>query len=376
MTGAQQQREWFEQLIKQSLPLQAANADMFHQARLEAQDVLKTMPVLSGKQEAWRYSRIDKLFDRQFAPASQDDVDVRIEGYLIPEFDSYRVVLVNGRYRPELSSLHEIPSSMTGISISSLHKAEFGIIRDRFMAKGHHADHMLNVLNTAVMQDGIVLHVDDGIELKKPVEIVYLNTGKSDFSHSRNVFVLGKSARAILVERFVSSHDMSEYLHSNLADIELAENSQLTHYCLQEEQRNAWHYSSLYLNQQKYSHYASHYLSMGSAWARREINVDLQREHATCDLKGLYVVGDKQLSDVHLDIKHLVPNCSSREQFKGILYGKGRAVFDGHILVEKQAQKSDARLSNDNLLLTREAEVDTKPQLEIYADDVKCSHGT
>jgi Fe-S cluster assembly protein SufD len=134
--------------------------------------------------------------------------------------------------------------------------------------------------------------------------------------------------------------------------------------------------SSLYLSQQAQSHYQGTTLAFGSAWARTEYHTRFEQEGAACELNGLYTVGDGQLTDFHLDVQHSVPGCVSREQFKGVLYGKGRAVFDGRILVDKQAQHSDAQLTNDNLMLTRNAEVDTKPQLEIYADDVKCSHGT
>ena len=156
----------------------------------------------------------------------------------------------------------------------------------------------------------------------------------------------------------------------------LGKNATLNHYRMQDESRQAYHLSSVYLSQQGHSHYYGTTLAFGAVWNRTEYHTTFNQAGAECELNGLYMVGDKQLADIHLDVQHSVPDCVSRERFKGVLYGKGRAVFDGHIRVDKQAQHSDAQLNNDNLLLTRDAEIDSKPQLEIFADDVKCSHGT
>ncbi len=170
--------------------------------------------------------------------------------------------------------------------------------------------------------------------------------------------------------------DAALYFNNTLSEIVLGDGATLMHYRVQEESRSAWHLSSLYLSQAQHSRYRGTTLAFGGAWSRTDYNAHFMHAGAECDLNGLYTVGDRQLTDFHLDVQHSVPGCRSRERFKGILYGKGRAVFDGRILVDKQAQLSDAQLTNDNLMLTRDAEVDTKPQLEIYADDVKCSHGT
>jgi Fe-S cluster assembly protein SufD len=156
----------------------------------------------------------------------------------------------------------------------------------------------------------------------------------------------------------------------------LEDNAALTHYRLQQESPRAYHMHQSFLAQAAHSQYRCTSLAMGGKWARHDLQVRFQAEGADCETNGLYLVGDRQLSDQHLDVMHSSPHNSSRHNYKGILHGAGRAVFDGRILVERNAQKTDAHLSNKNLLLTRNAEVDTKPQLEIYADDVKCSHGT
>jgi Fe-S cluster assembly protein SufD len=232
-------------------------------------------------------------------------------------------------------------------------------------------------MNTALVNDGVFVHVGSQVELDRPIEVIYLSRTDEDplLMQPRNLIVLDTGAKATLVERFIG-FGQSAYFHNNLTEISVAKSASLNHYRVQDESRSAYHLSSLYLSQQAHSRYHGTTLAFGGAWARTDYNTTFKQEGAECVLRGLYTVGDQQLTDFHLNVHHGVPGCASREQFKGVLYGKGRAVFDGRILVDKQAQHSDAHLTNDNLMLTRNAEVDTKPQLEIYADDVKCSHGT
>ena len=187
--------------------------------------------------------------------------------------------------------------------------------------------------------------------------------------------VLESGARATLVERYASPGD-SVYFNNALVEVLLQDGARLQHYRVQEESINAYHISGLYVRLAGGSDYAGTCLALGGAWSRTDCNVEFSAGGASAQLNGLYVVGDRRFADFHLDVRHSVPDCASRENFKGIVLGRGRAVFDGRILVDKDAQHSDAQLSNANLLLSRNAEVDTKPQLEIYADDVKCSHGT
>jgi Fe-S cluster assembly protein SufD len=191
----------------------------------------------------------------------------------------------------------------------------------------------------------------------------------------RNLVVLEAGACASLVERYVSMGD-SLYCTNSVLEISVGRGAVLEHSRVQMESPNAFHITGLYLNQDQGSRYKGVNVGLGGAWARNDLVVRFSGQGADCSLQGLYLAGDKQVSDYHLDVDHAVPHCTSRENFKGVLYGKGRAVFDGRIHVAVDAQKTDAELSNKNLLLSRNAEVDTKPQLEIFADDVKCSHGT
>jgi Fe-S cluster assembly protein SufD len=216
-----------------------------------------------------------------------------------------------------------------------------------------------------------------GSLLERPIELIHLSVGMDEprVAQPRQLVVLEDGAQARLIERYVSL-GRSIYCTNSVLELTLGADAVLEHQRIQDESPNAFHISGLYLSQGRGSSYRGINLGLGAAWARTDLVVRFSGEHAECDLSGLYLAGDQQLMDFHLDVDHRHPNCTSRETFKGILYGKGRAVFDGRVFVARDAQKTDAAMSNKNLLLSEGAEVDTKPQLEINADDVKCSHGT
>jgi Fe-S cluster assembly protein SufD len=235
-----------------------------------------------------------------------------------------------------------------------------------------------------------VFYVEENVELAEPVEVIYLTSeGSRVFAEGslsaegspsyvvspRNLVWLEAGASATLIERYVGEHGNS-YFTNGLGEIVLNTGAQLEHYRLQEESLGAYHISTLFVHHEAQSQYKGNTIVLGGKWSRTDYNVDFRGEQAQNRLDGLYLVKDKQLADIHLNINHAVPKCSSEQDFRGILLGTGRGVFDGLINVAEQAQKTEAHLHNANLMLSRSAEVDTKPQLLIYADDVKCSHGT
>ena len=332
------------------------------------------------KDEAWRYTSLDGLLGQTFVPVSEpftalDEAD--LGDYLVPQQESYRLVIANGRLVPALSRLNGLPH---GVRVQSLHDA-LTATPERLsgwlgQAAGEGA-HAFSALNSALVNDGLFVHVAAGCTVDKPIEVLFLSTALDDsiLAQPRNLVVLESGASATLVERYASPGD-SVYFNNAVVEVLLDEGARLQHYRVQEESVNAYHISGLYVRQAGDSDYAGTCLALGGAWSRTDCNVEFSAGGASAQLNGLYVVGDRRFADFHLDVRHSVPDCASRENFKGIVLGRGRAVFDGRILVDKDAQRSDAQLSNANLLLSRNAEVDTKPQLEIYADDVKCSHGT
>ena len=380
MITLDKQRSWFEQ------QLAAGRAHKLPQTpqwlKLAKQDAIGAaaqLPLHNRQHEAWRYTSIEGLLRTSFAgdTLAHQHSQAAVDELLLPDFDSHRMVLINGQFNAQLSTLADLPPGVRLESLRTALATDPDLLATWFGGIANHSESIFSALNTALINDGFFLLIDQDVELQRPIEVVYVNTSEDQqlMMHPRNLVVLQPGAKATLVERFVGASP-SRYFHNNLTEISLQHSAALKHYRLQDESRDAWHLSSIYVDQQSHSDYRGVTLAFGGAWARTEYHLDFDHEHATCGLSGLYTVGDKQLTDFHLTVKHRVADCRSREQFKGILYGEGRAVFDGHILVDKDAQRSDAQLSNDNLMLTRNAEVDTKPQLEIYADDVKCSHGT
>lgn len=380
MNTVEQQRNWLQHLLKQEDPDLGSNDQPWMiRSREAARQVIAELPTLNRKHEDWRYTSIEDLLDVQFAlPTEQVNLQKQeIESCLLPGLDAHRVVIVNGKYIPQYSNFTELPE---GVSLDSLRVAlmsDSSVFSTWFGQIAKHNKDVFTALNSALTNDGVLINIADDVILDRPIELIYINQAQHQpiLIQPRNLVVLNNRSKVTLVERFVGQGNQC-YLHNNVTEISVGANALLDHYRIQNENQNAYHVSHLYLSQQERSHYHGATITFGNALVRTEYAVNFAQSEAQCDLKGLCIVGDKQLADFHLNINHGVAACVSREQFKGILYGKGHAVFDGHILVGQGAQQTDAQLTNDNLLLTRDAEVDTKPQLEIYADDVKCSHGT
>ena len=348
--------------------------------RDRAINAFETLPFPTRQMEAWRYSGADKLLEHRFRRVTDSFEalqDLDVDELQIQGLEAHRLVFANGRFVPSLSSLESLP-----------HKAIVGSLHQTLM---HHPDQVAMwlgivaqsnrdafvAMNSAEMNDGLFVYIPDHVQIERPIEVLYLSLGLEDaiVAQPRNLVVLGRGARATLIERYASSGS-SVYFNNGLSEVMLEQEAELEHIQLQQESLNAYHLHSRFVAQGAASRYQSTSFALGGGWARNEIDLRFAAEGAKASLAGLFTAGNQKLNDVHLNIDHAVPGCISRSDFKGLLHGKGRGVFDGRILVGAQAQHSEAYLNNANLLLSRNAEVDTKPQLEIYADNVKCSHGT
>ncbi|KPJ92156.1 MAG: hypothetical protein AMJ53_09950 [Gammaproteobacteria bacterium SG8_11] len=329
------------------------------------------------KSELWRYTNVDSLLNNSFVPATRDATIAPENIKALAQTQKQRIVFINGRYSERLSQLQDLPS---GVYIASVQQAlaERSEILQKVLEKSPTGNfHVFNDLNTAMFHDGLVFYVPENIEIPEPIEVVYLSSNDSQayVASPRNLICLENNASATLVERYAAEHS-NTYFTNGLGEVVLNTGARLEHYRLQEESPSAYHISTLFVHHEAQSQYKGNTIVLGGKWSRTDYNVQFHGEYAQSILDGLYLVNDKQLADIHLNIKHAVPHCSSEQDFRGILLGTGRGVFDGLINVAEQAQKSEAHLYNANLMLSRNAEVDTKPQLLIYADDVKCSHGT
>ena len=331
-----------------------------------------------AKSEAWRYTPLQGLLGQDFRPGSEDFtalVESDIEELLLQVTDHPLLVFVNGRFAPTLS---RPPTLSAGVRVGSLRDALAlgrGPQMERSLAPRGDA-HAFESMNEALFEDGGFIHVAAGQRIDSPVELLFITVGLDEpaMHHPRNVLYLEAGAQATVVERYASLGP-SRYFTNVLTVVQLETGARLDHLRVQEESAAAFHMGGVRIRQAAGSHYVGLGVSLGGAWSRCEHRVDFQGPGAAFELDGLYLAGERQFVDHHIDVRHSVPGCRSRETFKGLLYGAGRAVFDGRIVVERDAQKTEAALNNANLLLSRNAEVDTKPQLEIYADDVKASHG-
>ena len=226
------------------------------------------------------------------------------------------------------------------------------------------------------MEDGAYVHIPKGVYLEQPIHLVFVSTADAGpvVSHPRNLIVAETGSQATIIESYLGLGD-GVYFTNAVTEIVVGENAVIDHYKVGREAQQAYHVGTTQIYQDRSSNASSHAVTIGGAIVRNDINTLLDGEGAQCTLNGLYLVSGRQHVDNHLRVEHAKPHCDSREFFKGVLDGHGKAVFTGRIIVRKDAQKTDAKQTNMNLLLSKHAQVDTKPQLEIFADDVKCTHG-
>jgi Fe-S cluster assembly protein SufD len=332
------------------------------------------------RDEEWRFTDISPIRSVNFQIASPEAMPnitlADIQPFLFENGALPRLVFVNGRFAPTLASIAARPPQVTLLNLHEALKKDQETIVSHL---GRYADWQKNsfaALNTALMTDGAFLSVADSAVIEKPILLLFIAmpAAKPTVVFPRNLFVIGKNAQVSFIESYVSFGKGTHFTNA-VSEVALADHAVVEHYKLQLENGESFHTSTIQVQQARGSSYRSHNFAFGGQIARNDVNVMLNGEGAECTLNGLYLTGGKQLVDNHTLIEHVKPHCNSREHYKGILSDQARAVFSGKIHVHKDAQKTDAVQSNQNLLLSEEATVDTKPQLEIYADDVRCTHG-
>lgn len=328
------------------------------------------------RDEDWHFTNIAPVAERMFTlakPASVAKAD--IEHFRLRHEEWSGVVLVNGIFSRELSTLG---GSQKGISIRALSEGMNDIpdAAEEIIGKVAPPHATFTALNSAFMQDAIVINVGKDASIDVPIHIMHVNVGVNvrQVSHPRIVVLGGRNSRAVIIESFFSSKD-SEYLTNAVTEVVLEEGAYLAHYKLQRESTAGFHVGTTAVRQGRTSNYVSFSFATGAALSRTNIYTTLDGEAATCTLNGLYMVDGKQHVDHQTKIEHVQPHCPSHEVYKGILDGESHGVFNGKVYVHPEAQKTDGKQSNNNLLLSDKARIDTKPQLEIFADDVKCTHG-
>jgi Fe-S cluster assembly protein SufD len=321
--------------------------------------------------EEWRFTNLAPLLRVPFQPARPATID----GAALPP--GIRLVFVNGHYAANLSSVAGLSDGVRVESLAAVLKTQPDLLEPYL---GRHApmeDQPFVALNTAFVQDGALVLVPRGKLVEQPIHLVFVSTPGREpvVCHPRTLILLGSGgSEARIIESYMAAAD-GVYFTNAVTEVVLADGAVLDHYKLQQESKAAFHIAAMQVQQDRSSNFSNHSLTFGGALVRNDIGAYLGAEGCECVLNGLYTGGDQQLIDNHTRIDHAMPHCASHELYKGILDGKAKGVFNGKIYVHQDAQKTDAKQTNQTLLLSDDATINTKPQLEIYADDVKCTHG-
>ncbi len=358
--------------IAPSLPGQ--NLPWLQQLRSDALQAFSAKGFPSPREEEWRYTNVSGIEKKLFSvPASQVASDVSAEwlkAYQLP--DAWSVVLVNGRFSAELSTLSGLPDGVSILSLGDALASQAEQVQSHLGQAVANSEHGFVAFNTAWFSGGLFVHVPSKQVLAKPIQLLHIVTQADVLATTRNIIIVDESAQANVVETFVGADNA--YLTAAVTEVFVGQNADLTLYKMQSESEKAYHFGGIYIKQERDARFTHHNFAFGGLLARSDIHADL--DHASeCVLNGLYLGVKRQHIDNHTRINHLKPYGISRETYKGVLDDKARGVFQGRVVVAEDAQKTDSQMNNRNLLLSVDAEVDTKPQLEIYADDVKCGHG-
>jgi Fe-S cluster assembly protein SufD len=328
--------------------------------------------------EDWKYTNVGPIVGIHFRPATyglNDRIRKQVKEISFTGADCTRLVFVNGHYAEELSSIQEVPK---GVRVSSLAEAlkQEGAITAHLGRYANHKKHPFVALNTAFMEDGAFVEIPKGVALEKPIEILYVSTGGEEawVAHPRNLVIAAQGSQVALMETYMGLNG-GVYFNNAVTEIVAEENAHVDYVKLQNESEAAFHVATVLAYAARNAAVVTNSIQFGARLGREELTTVLDGEGAEGYLYGLYVTNGQQLIDNHTTIDHAQPHCSSREFYKGILDGKSTGVFNGKILVRKDAQKTDSKQSDKNLLLSESATINTKPQLEIFADDVRCTHG-
>ena len=329
----------------------------------------------SIRMENWKYTSTKKMSRVAFAhakaggePLASGFGDVAVAA---------RLVFVDGHFRAQASSVGALPDGVTVEPISMALQRDPEGLRAALSTWDAANDSAFSSMNSAFMQDGVVVRVGRGVQLEHPIAVEFFSGGDGDpvVSHPRNLVMMDRLSRAHLIETY-SGHGTTRQLTNTLTEVTLAEGARLDHVLKVESGKAGWLVGRTRVHQSRDSHYQTHGLWNGGAWSRHDIEVVLAGFGAACDLSGLYAPVSGEHVDVHTMVDHAVAHCISRELYKGVLSGRSKAVFNGRILMRHGAVGSDSEQANRNLLLSPQADVNTKPELEIYNDDVKAAHGT
>ncbi len=326
--------------------------------------------------EEWRYTNVAPIARTAFRPAAAESVGAEaLAPYVFPEAAA-TLIFVNGRFVRELSAVGRLPDGTIAGSLAIATREFSSQVESHLARYAGYSRHPFVALNTAFVQDGAFVHVARGAVLAAPIHLLFLTVpgAEPESTHPRVLIIADRGSEATVVETHAGVRD-GVYFSNPVSELVVGENATLRHWRIQRESDRAFHVGTVQVELGRSSVVHSLSFALGAAISRLDLNATLGAEGAEVRMNGLYVANGNQIVDHHTLIDHAQPNCASREVYKGILAGRSRGVFNGKVYVRPDAQKTDGKQTNRNLLLSDEALVHTKPQLEIFANDVKCTHG-
>jgi Fe-S cluster assembly protein SufD len=330
--------------------------------------------------EDWRFTNVAPIAALPFKPASEAAVNGAeskvLNGAPFAQLPGMRLVFVNGFFSAKLSRAAKLPNGARVENLSAAMAKDSALIEKHLGKYAATKDNAFAALNQAFFADGAFISIPAGVEIAEPIQLVYISSAKQsgETIQPRNLIIAGANSKATIVESYLSAGGAA-YFTNAVTEMVAGDNAAIEHVKLQDETTSAFHMATIAGEFGRASNVNVHSFALGAKLSRNNIRTKLAGEGLECILNGLYLTRNEQLADHHMIVEHAQPHCASHEYFNGILDDKSRGVFHGRIYVHPIAQKTDAKQTNKNLLLSDDATADTKPQLEIYADDVKCTHG-
>ena len=348
-----------------------------HDIRTEAIKAFETTGFPSKKEEAWKYTSLKSILKEDYSvfPKQENALDYKdVKKYFIHDIDTYNIIFIDGKYSSHLSQTTHDKMDVCLMS-SALNKERYKTVIDKHFNKIATKD-SLSSLNTAFSSEGAYIHIPKSKVAEKPIQIIHFSTGNESavMLQPRNLIVVEENAQVQIIERHQSLTD-NPVLTNSVTEIAADKNAIVDYYKIQNDNANASLVDNTFIDQKGSSHCLVHTFSFGGKLTRNNLNFYQNGEHIDSTMKGITIIGEKQHVDHNTLVHHIEPNCESHQDYKGIFGDSATGVFNGKVVVEKEAQKTNAFQANNNILLSDKATINTKPQLEIFADDVKCSHG-
>lgn len=349
-----------------------------HDVRTEAIKHFENHGFPSKKDEAWKYTSLNKILKEDYSVFAKDADALEykdVKKYFIHDIDSYKIVFVDGKYSSHLSETTHDGMDVCLMS-AALTKPKYHVLIKNYFNQVAAKDESLASLNTAFSREGAFIHIPKSKLAEKPIQIIHFYTGNEAalMLQPRNLIIADENSHVQIIERH-QSLTSNPVLTNSVTEIFANKRAIVDYYKVQNDEQNASLIDNTYINQKQQSNVSVHTFSFGGKLTRNNLNFYQNGERIDSTLKGVTIIGDKQHVDHNTLVHHIEPNCESHQDYKGIFGDSATGVFNGKVVVEKEAQKTNAFQANNNLLVNDKATINTKPQLEIFADDVKCSHG-